>query len=1193
MVIRKASAAAFVCMLTAAIAVGQNQGTSYLFQLPGAGSGASNVVGYVSTANPLRPTVNFTGPAGAYQIIPKPDGTRFYVLATGPGNPAVPALQIFNSTFSTFTTINGLGAPPTALAMAPDGKHVVVAAGNVYVVDSTTDQIVGNSLPLSGTVAGMVVSPDSSTVYILINSNTGSQVVAFSLLTQTVVGTALTLTAGGTAISMSPLGLLYATSVNRIFEIDPSTMQTTANGVIQLTASPGPFRFTPDGTTAYFVNQTPNIGGNSLFQMTLDSNHTLVAWPGSNTAPVLNDVYVAGNGRIFTLAAASGVVYDVAPASLAVTPSILTSVFGGTGVLALAVSNELPNAAFLFALVNIGTYAQLERIDLSTNLIVVQQLPVANTGSMSYVTVPPESGAGGFLTFNANQTLTASATSAPLLARILDATGRPLFNEPYSFSAPAGSGLVINTPTGVTNSDGDARTTVGMPATPGVYTVTLTAESANAAFTLTIPGGINGNPGGGTSSQMTIVSGDGQLVIQNNIATFPLVVQVTDSTGAPLQGKTVNFALDAAASSAVFPLQVSTDQNGLASTFYQGAVPFGGQSFETDTVVASSSVGTVTFTETSTATILNDPTNGLPNIVIDEPSQNTTPPNTVTLALGTPLPNAIVAEIYSAEGLNIGSPFPGVGITVVNPDDPFARDPATYPVPASCQGSSNSDKNGIARCTMLASCQAGTGLFSFAYWVGGIERFTNNYVQITRGAPSKLTIVNGNNQNGTAGQTLSTALSASISDGCGGLVPAGVPVTWAVTQGSATLLNTVNQSNSNGQVSTSVTLGQAAGVVKVTVSLTGTSQTATFTLTDQITVTAMNIVSGNNQTTFTTQAFAQPLVARVIDSGSHGVPGIVVNFAPTAGSVQLADVHGNAATTATTDSSGNATIYATAGSTAGPISILASYSTFAVTFTLTSQPQGPSITAASFQNAAYSPLSKAGAALAPCGLASVQGGGLATGLQGTVQGSLFGPLSLALNGVGLTVNGVGAPIYSVSNVNGVQQVIFQTPCETVPGPATVIVTVNGGTTSVPNVPVSQAQPGIYNYISNNKPYGWVLDSNGNTVTVANPAKRGGTYFIVVTGLGQTNPALGTNSIGEFGVAQTVNLTVLAGANVYGVPMLDAQYLFGTVGMYLVEFQIPANFPVAATGLDQNLVIAVLVGNQEVFSNSVLLPSIQP
>jgi len=90
----------------------------------------------------------------------------------------------------------------------------------------------------------------------------------------------------------------------------------------------------------------------------------------------------------------------------------------------------------MFAVVNNGAYAKLERIDLSTNLVSVQQFPVTNIGNMVYVAVPPESGAGGFLTYNTTQTLTASATSAPLIARILDSTGRPLYKGRTPFRSP-------------------------------------------------------------------------------------------------------------------------------------------------------------------------------------------------------------------------------------------------------------------------------------------------------------------------------------------------------------------------------------------------------------------------------------------------------------------------------------------------------------------------------------------------------------------------------------------------------------------------------------------------------------------------------------------------------------------------------------------------------------------------------------
>ncbi len=184
------------------------------------------------------------------------------------------------------------------------------------------------------------------------------------------------------------------------------------------------------------------------------------------------------------------------------------------------------------------------------------------------------------------------------------------------------------------------------------------------------------------------------------------------------------------------------------------------------------------------------------------------------------------------------------------------------------------------------------------------------------------------------------------------------------------------------------------------------------------------------------------------------------------------------------------------------------------------------------------------------------------------------------------INGADVPLYSVSNLNGVQQVNFQTPCETVPGLATVVIQVNGATTVVSAVQVLATQPGIINYAGpNNMPYGYVISMlDGTTVTPNNPAHRGGTYYMVVTGLGQTTPPIITNAVGTG--SQVIPLSqVIVGVNNAGVPVTLAEYASGEVGVYVIGFTIPANAP---TGTNQPLAVEV----NGVFGNPVYLPAVQ-
>jgi len=477
---------------------------------------------------------------------------------------------------------------------------------------------------------------------------------------------------------------------------------------------------------------------------------------------------------------------------------------------------------------------------------------------------------------------------------------------------------------------------------------------------------------------------------------------------------------------------------------------------------------------------------------------------------------------------------------------------------------------------VVATCGAAPGSYSVVYAIGDTADFAGTVV-ITKGSAQNLVIVSGNNQTGPAGGTLPTALVATVTDACGNPV-AGAQVTWTVTQGSATLSKVVGTSGTGGQVLAYVTFGSAAGTVQVTATY-GTSSVVTFSLTSQAVAGSMTILNGNNQTTTVGTPFPQSLTVQLKDGSGNPIVGVSVSFAVTAGNAIATP------TSAPTDSLGRASTVVNASTNPGSITVVASYSSVSASFTLTAVPQGPVVTAANFVNAASFQTG-----LVPCGLATATGSGLAPNITGTISGASFlAPPPLTLDGLSLSVNGTPAPIYQLSNTNGKQQVTFQTPCEATPGTnATVVITLNGATTTVPGVTILQAQPGVfYSLGANGTAYGAVIDSNGKYVTATNPAVRGNNYYLVATGLGQVTPATATDSLGVNG--QNVNSSVIVGVSNLGVPVLAAYYEPAAVGIYIVEFTIPLTNP---AGTDQPLALAVIVNGQTIFGNVTYLNSVQ-
>ncbi len=807
-----------------------------------------------------------------------------------------------------------------------------------------------------------------------------------------------------TGITLSPQGLLYVTGAGAIYEITTTApnilscnpafapiapLCLTPTGYIQVGAVPGPLKFTPSGQVAYSVNT--DFGGYptnvSVLQFTV-ATHAIATWPPANSgvaAPAFSDVIVAGENLIYAFTPASDpnyptTLWDVTTSPLsAAIDTTLSGIFPATSVISATVSNEVPSAVFLYAL---STDGYLYRVNLATTSF-VEQLAYLGPGILQFAVVPPETGAAGFYPYTpTSQTLPSGTLSAQLTALVLDATGRPVYNVPVTFTEAATdpvTGVVITHASQTTNANGYVTATVTVPNTPSTYTVVLTAGTANTNFAFTVPGANTGGGGGGGnggSNQVSIVSGNGEFM-QEQFPPLnePLTIQVVDTTGKPLEGVAVTFTAGVGQLTAYQIGQVDnpstvTDVNGLASTdFTSPQLPEGVTiAFDSAIVNASTSVGSVNFVETVYR--VNPDGTGAPQIAIVSPLSQQ-----LTVGEGDVLPNGIIESIQTTF-TGVSQAIPNVGIRLASGAD------STQPGPASCQGSSLSDLNGLAHCNVYVTCQAGLGIVQGGINVVVGERSTSLFaLNVVPGTSQVLNLKSGNNQSGNSGSALPLPLVATITDNCGTAKP-NVPVTWTITQGSATLTNTLSTSDAGGNVHTSVALGQSPGAVLVTVS-TGTAQ-AVFTLTNAVVVKAISLVSGGGQSAQTNTVFAQPLVFAVTDVNQKPVPGITVMLSVASGSAAV-----NTAT-ATTNAQGQVSTTVNAGSTPGTVTIIAVAGSLSASATLTVSQMGPSVTPSSFTNAATTGSLNPQVGLVPCGLNSVTGAGLAATIQGVLPGNALG-----------------------------------------------------------------------------------------------------------------------------------------------------------------------------------------------------------
>ena len=526
---------------------------------------------------------------------------------------------------------------------------------------------------------------------------------------------------------------------------------------------------------------------------------------------------------------------------------------------------------------------------------------------------------------------------------------------------------------------------------------------------------------------------------------------------------------------------------------------------------------------------------------------------------GTTIPGAFQAIIVDGKGI----PIPNVSIFSCVPNPPTIGaggvnmpgtclvPPANTPLPfGTCNDPTGegvlSDAHGRISCDLVLNGNVGTSPIGAQY---GYAFDTIAYpLKITPGPPGKITIVQGNNQTGKPGAQLPTALVVQISDSFGNVLTDYGPITWQVlnTGVPATLQSTSNATNSAGSASTLVTLGSTVGTVIIQV--TAGSASTSFALTVASTAAAIQPVSGNNQQTFVNTAFPAPLLVKVVDNQGNGVPGAPVTFTLGGGNATIATP------TTTTDATGVASTVITAGAAPGNISIVASSGGFTTTFTLTSGLVGPTnivfLNGTSFQLQNGCP---APGCVAPGEIVTVQGGGFANGVVGVVSGlTILGPLQTSLAGVSITFNGVAAPIFYVSNQNGVQSLTIQVPFETQPGSTTVVLNAAGGASATYTIQTVPYAPGVFTNTYGNVTIAVAVRSDGSYVSPTNPAQRGETIYVFATGLGQTTPPAATNTQGA---GQLVTATVITGLNNKGVPHTTVDYAPGLVGVYIVGVQV--------------------------------------
>ena len=663
---------------------------------------------------------------------------------------------------------------------------------------------------------------------------------------------------------------------------------------------------------------------------------------------------------------------------------------------------------------------------------------------------------------------------------------------------------------------------------------------------------------------ISYIYGSGQMGPQlNTIA--PIVVFVYDKDAKPVANSAVTWTVTQGASAAITQTTVS-DANGYAMSYLPAYAVDSSSSFLTVEVDARGLAGgPVKFFFTSLAT-------GFTTEVLKPGEDQDRTLNTTAGALERA---AYQVAIMAADGSQTGLPIPNVGLRVLNVmpglnqsgyyDFKVGNDPRLPS--ATCVNNTLSDANGIATCDLQTGPRAGT---TRLYVLLGENRLMQLLtLNVAIGAAAALSLNTGSGQRGGPGERLAVPLSVHATDAGGNATP-NAAVAWSVIAGAASLAGNSSSTDARGDAMNTVTLGSTPGPVRVRATL-NSGASVDFELAVVLGVSSLQVVSGDDQSALIGATFSNALVVRAMDAAGAPVVGVPVKFSITnGGSLSAAEVVAN--------TSGIASVFATAGANPGPLTVTATAQGFPVVFQkLIAYAPGPLVTAV--RNAASRE-----SGLTPCGLATVTGVGLATGVDGVIRSlewdaTRLGPVDSVL------IGGVAALLRGVSNVEGREEIAIQTPCAVGAGSLEVAVSVLSITGSPVKVEVKTFQPGVFEVDDNGQKIGWAAHGDGSTVNSVSPAGRGEVIRIFATGLG---PFASVQNSGE----QILSTELVLGINDSGVPLVGSGYLTNQPGLYFVEVAIPVDFPTGPSNARFVVAIPQLgpqPGNATIYSNTVAIP----
>ena len=510
--------------------------------------------------------------------------------------------------------------------------------------------------------------------------------------------------------------------------------------------------------------------------------------------------------------------------------------------------------------------------DPGTNTVTVSVEGITETATFNAeAALPPPMATSLKVISGDNQSgLTGEPLANPFVVEVRDQYDDPMEGVTVAFAVSAGGGSVSDISVD-TDANGLAQSTLTLGSDPGTNTVTASVEGLsqmvvfNAEASLPPP----------MATSLEVISGDNQTGLTGETLMNPFVVEVRDQYDDPMEGVTVTFAVSTGGGS-LSDMSVDTDANGLAqSTLTLGSDP------GTNTVTAS--------------------VEGLSQMVVFNAEASLPPPMATSLEVisgdnqtgltGEVLMNPFVVEVHD----QYDEPMEGVTVTfVVSAGGGSVSDTSV-----------NTDANGLAQSILTLGSDPGTNTVEAS--IGDLSQMVvfNAEAALPPPMATSLEVISGDNQSGLTSEPLMTPFVVEVHDQYDDPMES-VTVTFAVIAGGGSLNATTGTTNANGQAESTLILGSDPGTNTVEASIGDLSQTfnAEASLPPPM-PTALEGVSGNNQTDLTGERLMNPFVVEIRDQYDEPMEGVTVTFAVSEGSgsispeMELTDTNGRAESTLT------------------------------------------------------------------------------------------------------------------------------------------------------------------------------------------------------------------------------------------------------------------------------------------------------